>query len=210
MYAVLFEKKRIITQLSKSFSYKSRICLYIQELVGTNQFWRNCDFEKPFIKLEAKFFYLCLIPQLYYCREILVSQLHLVLQPVLAGPPRAARQAPVLGRDDRRHRVHQHPLDGGLDPVLHIVSQLHYDKVQPWLIVTVLAVLAFVYMMIVTYPFLLKFVSFNLLAGFLLSFMIVWMAILSYQALLGKKKLCESTVSSYGLYITKMIPPQTG
>ena len=40
--------------------------------------------------------------------------------------------------------------------------------------------LAFVYMMIVTYPFLLKFVSFNLLAGFLLSFMIVWMATLSY------------------------------
>ena len=67
------------------------------------------------------------------------------------------------------------------------MSQLHCYKVHPWLIVTVFAVLAFVYMMIVTYPFLLNFVSFNLLAGFLLSFMIVWMAILSYRALWEKK-----------------------
>ena len=52
---------------------------------------------------------------------------------------------------------------------------------------TVLADLAFVYMMIITYPFLLMSMSFNMLAGFLLSFMIVWMAILSYWALLEKK-----------------------
>ena len=58
---------------------------------------------------------------------------------------------------------------------------------NPGLIVTVLVDLAFVYMMIVTYPFLLMSTSFNMLAGFLLSIMIVWMAILSYRALWEKK-----------------------